>query len=107
MLTKQSSKKIEDVVQDDGVSEAIKQAKERRGAAQKAEAEKENASQDNPETQVDELGKQITDLVGKKEKQKATEVYAKVQEVYKNAPKELKSKLLPKCIELQKVIKNG
>ncbi|MEK6943680.1 MAG: carboxypeptidase regulatory-like domain-containing protein [Nanoarchaeota archaeon] len=100
-------KKIEDVVQDDGVSEAIKQAKERRGAAQKAEAEKENASQDNPETQVDELGKQITDLVGKKEKQKATEVYAKVQEVYKNAPKELKSKLLPKCIELQKVIKNG
>ena len=56
------------------------------------------------EMSIDKLTKQIKNFVDNNERQKAASLYSKVQEIYKNLPKEEKVKVLSKCIEAQKIL---
>ena len=87
--------------EDDGVNKAIMNAKKN-----KENTEVEAKSED-PEKEVDALAEQIKQLIGSNEKQKAVSLYSQVQQIYKNTPKELKAKMLSKCVEIQKMIAGG
>ena len=60
---------------------------------------------DEIEDTINDLAEKIKNFIGNNEKPKAVELYSKVQEIYKNTPKEQKAKVLGKCIEIQKLLR--
>ncbi|MBI3026940.1 carboxypeptidase regulatory-like domain-containing protein [Candidatus Woesearchaeota archaeon] len=105
-LGKAPQKKEVKYYDDSELEEELERAKEeRKKENQKTE---ESSKEENLETQkaLDELAAQIAYLVNNNEKQKAVSMYAQVQEIYRNAPKDAKAKILTKCIEIQKIL-NG
>ena len=97
--------KSEDKNNEAGQKEAINANDKNTDDESNSQSQNEEVNADSSaETQIDEIKIQIKNLMERGEKQEASALYLKVQEFYKNTPKEQKQKILGKCIEIQKIL---
>ena len=107
-LGKQPKKREIKLISESELGEELEKAKQERKkyAEESGKIQEESNKEENQniEKAIDDLTDQIKNFVGNDDKQGAISLYSKVQEIYKNTPKEQKAKILSKCIQIQKIL---